>query len=255
MKPEPTEIILLNQSDTGDTPRQPETVAATGPAPLAETAPPLYGSAEPGPLTAVTSLREHTNSSESSRQISVTRHVTVTTEEGGPQNAATVREAVTELPEQTFVTGQGGLFYLLNFLNLPTVRTLLPDDRAGAGWRWLHDLAAHLECSPEGALLDFIALQCGMKHGTELTQSPPSKRLEQIVRMGAGRYGAEVWQAGTWLLPARLIATASHLDLHFRLCDARLAVRRVGLDINPGWLPWLGRVVTFHYGSGREPDV
>ena len=24
-------------------------------------------------------------------------------------------------------------------------------------------------------------------------------------------------------------------------------VRLAGLDINPGWLPWLGRVVQFHY--------
>jgi hypothetical protein len=27
----------------------------------------------------------------------------------------------------------------------------------------------------------------------------------------------------------------------------RLPVRLAGLDINPGWLPWLGRVVSFHY--------
>jgi len=24
-------------------------------------------------------------------------------------------------------------------------------------------------------------------------------------------------------------------------------IRRVGLDIDPGWVPWLGRTVTFHY--------
>ena len=24
-------------------------------------------------------------------------------------------------------------------------------------------------------------------------------------------------------------------------------IRRVGLDIDPGWVPWLGRIVTFHY--------
>jgi hypothetical protein len=31
----------------------------------------------------------------------------------------------------------------------------------------------------------------------------------------------------------------------------RLPVRLAGLDINPGWVPWLGRVVTFHYMSSH----
>lgn len=47
--------------------------------------------------------------------------------------------------------------------------------------------------------------------------------------------------------PARLQATSTHLDLTFDLdrCDVRL--RRWGLDLDPGWVPWLGRVLTFHY--------
>ena len=92
-----------------------------------------------------------------------------------------------------------------------------------------------------------------MESGVELTAQPPLAPMEQLLRLGASRYGDEVWQADTWRVPARLIASASHVDLHFRLNDVRLPVRRVGLDINPGWLPWLGRVVTFHYGSGLEP--
>jgi hypothetical protein len=26
-----------------------------------------------------------------------------------------------------------------------------------------------------------------------------------------------------------------------------MTVRRAGLDLDPGWVPWLGRVVQFHY--------
>jgi hypothetical protein len=148
-----------------------------------------------------------------------------------------------------FITRQGGLFYLLNFLDLPMVRTQLPADQPGAGWRWLHDLAASLGCPPEGELLEFLASECGV----ELAKQPLAP-MEQLLRLGASRYGDEVWQADIWRIPARLIASASHIDLHFRLNDARLPVRRVGLDLNPGWLPWLGRVVTFHYGSGLEPE-
>ena len=152
-----------------------------------------------------------------------------------------------------FITQQGGILYLLNLLNLSTVRAQLPADQPGAGWRWLHDLATALGCPPEARLLEFLATECGMESGVELTAQPPLAPMEQLLRLGASRYGDEVWQADTWRVPARLIASASHVDLHFRLNDVRLPVRRVGLDINPGWLPWLGRVVTFHYGSGLEP--
>lgn len=152
------------------------------------------------------------------------------------------------------VTSQGGLFFLLNFLNLPTVQAQLPIDHTGTGWRWLHDLATALGCPPEGALLEFLASECGMKNGVELAQQPPLAAMEQLLRLGASRYGDEAWQSSSWRIPARLIASPSHIDLHFRPNDVRLPLRRVGLDINPGWLPWLGRVVKFHYGSGLEPE-
>lgn len=51
------------------------------------------------------------------------------------------------------------------------------------------------------------------------------------------------------LRPARLAWTDTHVDVHFTLNQADLRIRRAGLDFNPGWVPWLGRVVTFHYGE------
>ena len=44
-------------------------------------------------------------------------------------------------------------------------------------------------------------------------------------------------------------ATATHVDLHFTLDQCDLRLRRLGLDLDPGWLPWFGRVVAFHYGA------
>lgn len=165
-----------------------------------------------------------------------------------------------ELYKHDFITRQGGLFYLINFLNLPAVQAQLfaadniMASQPGAGWRCFYHLAAALGCPPEGELLVFLASECALDNVAALIQQPPPAQMDQLLRLGENRYGAEVWQAATWQLPARLIASASHLDLHFRLNDARLPVRRAGLDINPGWLPWLGRVVTFHYGSGLEPS-
>jgi hypothetical protein len=53
--------------------------------------------------------------------------------------------------------------------------------------------------------------------------------------------------AALLLVSARLFVTASHVDLVLALDAASLAVRRAGLDLNPGWLPRFGRVITFHF--------
>ena len=59
---------------------------------------------------------------------------------------------------------------------------------------------------------------------------------------------ARVGLAGLVMRPARLSLTPTHADMFFALSDVSLAVRRTGLDLDPGWVPWFGRVVSFHYG-------
>ncbi len=50
----------------------------------------------------------------------------------------------------------------------------------------------------------------------------------------------------------RLLVTRTHLDAYFNLSDAEIRIRRAGFDINPGWLPWFGRVVSFWYLAEGE---
>src|SRR5262249_54937704 len=47
----------------------------------------------------------------------------------------------------------------------------------------------------------------------------------------------------------RIASTPTHLDIYFPASEADIRVRRAGLDLNLGWLPWFGRVVNFHYLS------
>jgi hypothetical protein len=47
--------------------------------------------------------------------------------------------------------------------------------------------------------------------------------------------------------PAHLSLTPTHADVFFDLNSVSLAVRRAGLDLDPGWVAWFGRVVGFHY--------
>jgi len=49
--------------------------------------------------------------------------------------------------------------------------------------------------------------------------------------------------------PGRVLVTRSDLDIFLSLELADVRLRRVGLDLDPGWLSWFGRVVRFHYQS------
>lgn len=46
---------------------------------------------------------------------------------------------------------------------------------------------------------------------------------------------------------ARVISTATHLDVFFSLAEHPIEIRLSGLDRNPGWVPAAGRFIAFHY--------
>lgn len=48
--------------------------------------------------------------------------------------------------------------------------------------------------------------------------------------------------------PGRIRIGPTHLDVYFDLSAIDIRIRRAGLDLDPGWLPWSGRVVGFHFG-------
>jgi hypothetical protein len=47
--------------------------------------------------------------------------------------------------------------------------------------------------------------------------------------------------------PGRVLGQPGWIEIHLSLNDVRLDVRRAGLDLDPGWLRWLGAVVSFVY--------
>jgi len=51
------------------------------------------------------------------------------------------------------------------------------------------------------------------------------------------------------LRPAAVACGTTHIDLWFALGQADPRIRRCGLDLDPGWVPWLRRIVGFHYGQ------
>jgi hypothetical protein len=48
-----------------------------------------------------------------------------------------------------------------------------------------------------------------------------------------------------------VVGTSTHVDITFPGEVIELRLRRAGLDFDPGWVPWLGRVVAYHYDLER----
>jgi hypothetical protein len=47
--------------------------------------------------------------------------------------------------------------------------------------------------------------------------------------------------------PGYVTLTSTDLDVTLSIDSADVRIRRIGLDLDPGWLSWFGRVVHFHY--------
>ncbi|MEW6218546.1 MAG: hypothetical protein AB1634_03310, partial [Thermodesulfobacteriota bacterium] len=155
------------------------------------------------------------------------------------------------------ITGQGGLFFLLNLLKLPAAQALLAEDagRQHAGWQWLWRLGVALGLAGDEPLQRFLSGRLHLAGPWELAGIPDLAREGELMQLGAARYGPGVWNAGLLAMPALVAASRTRLDVHYRLADARPEVRRAGLDLDCGWLPWLGMVVAFHFGPGLwRPD-
>jgi hypothetical protein len=64
------------------------------------------------------------------------------------------------------------------------------------------------------------------------------------------RRAARIGLASLVLRPGKLAWSLTHIDVYLDMRDLDLRVRRNALDIDPGWLSWLARVVSFHYEPG-----
>lgn len=163
-----------------------------------------------------------------------------------PQGTAGPSRAV-----ESFHTRQGGLFYLLNILNRPWVLDLLQDDPA-SGWQRLYRLGLALGMQAEPALGQFFAARLDLAAPRERLSTVPPLSQEEVLLARLdhdwGRYG--FWGPAVLGVPARIDHGPSHLDAHYPLERIDLEIRLAGLDQDPGWLPWLGRVVSFHYAPG-----
>jgi len=161
-------------------------------------------------------------------------------------------------------TDHGGLLFLLPLLPACGVLKGLEDPATWPGGLRpaLHRLALHLQPMParDPAALAF----CGLPPGAE----PPSPPLAAEADLKASQDAAlddarervanllaqriPDW-GGPALLPrvlqrrARIVADPGWIDVHLSLRDVSLELRRAALDLDPGFVPWLGIVLRFIY--------
>lgn len=149
-------------------------------------------------------------------------------------------------------TDQGGLFYLINFLNRVDAVEVL--ERYGGwsavpdGWACLFRLGLELNLEPQGPLALFLSHCAGFDNVDDFGTLPLLTAHQPLLDLAQQLYGqSDLWNEGLLNIPAWVRHTPSHLDIYYPLSKVRLPIRLAGLDVNPGWAPWLGRVVTFTY--------
>lgn len=112
---------------------------------------------------------------------------------------------------------------------------------------WLNWLTRDPSQSIDLASLAPLAgpLLAGVSHAMQRWLAAVAPLLRQMLQRALAHDADPA--AGLLLRRGQLYVTSSHVDLVMPLDSVSLAVRRAGLDFDPGWLPDFGRVVQFHY--------
>jgi hypothetical protein len=159
---------------------------------------------------------------------------------------------------ESFFTRHGGLFWLIQVLALPPFQQRLARlDEPQAAWREWIRLVQALGAEPDDAWWAFAAQRSLLAdHDPQAVRHLrwPAEVAGALIDAALQRFGQAALQAAIAERPARVVADEVRVEVHFRLADAQLEVRRAGLDVDPGWVPWLGCVLRWHFGSALAPQ-
>ncbi|MGC1758595.1 MAG: hypothetical protein WA742_04515 [Candidatus Cybelea sp.] len=150
-------------------------------------------------------------------------------------------------------TDAAGLYFLLNPMARLGVASAAADPRfaqARVAARVLMHLAAHAGVEPSDPILAWMNDEIEPSN-----EAFASLGLEApyAVRAWALAVRRWCWRAGRLSVReivnrnGRVVSSRTDVDVSFALDQADVRIRRLGLDIDPGWLPWFGCVVRFHY--------
>jgi hypothetical protein len=177
-----------------------------------------------------------------------------------------------------FLIHQTGLLFLINLLKTNPTLTL-PFERGGDKflplaegevrrgckefeqqnpWITLHqvfqkiaeEFSFSIESSMQNLLIEISAMTPDEFYEQLNNQNPLVQGIYEQLKQKLQRMN--LWQSDWFFITARLEVDQAYIHGYLDNSAVRLDIRRAGLDINPGWVPWLGRVIYFHYGSYPE---
>jgi hypothetical protein len=153
---------------------------------------------------------------------------------------------------------QAGFLYLLNWLRDYPALINLPVPLSP--WLWLAHFYRHCCAAwqlPQDKNLQQLLLDIG---GLSEQDSAESESLFAAAELQAARMYLQERLAKfqienyDWLyVPARVWTEQGYVQIYIHELCVRVQLRMAGLDLNPGWVPSLGRVIQFYFG--RYPEL
>jgi hypothetical protein len=145
-------------------------------------------------------------------------------------------------------SAHGGFFMLLNAWQALGFHDWLdaqaPELQAAIARVWLERWATRLRMPAE----DPQRFVWQTLHEMELSASSVAALDDWALRTRRWlRTRALIGPASLVLRSGAVCVTRTHIDVVFPLQKVDLRVRRAGLDRDPGWVAWLGRIVAFHF--------
>ena len=104
-------------------------------------------------------------------------------------------------------------------------------------WGLLADLAGRAPVEPPGAT--FVPLRPWLR---SLMPDVRERLARALGERDRHRLGALLC-----VQRARVVTTATHIDVMFSLAELPIEIRLSGLDRDPGWIPAADRVIAYHY--------
>jgi hypothetical protein len=158
-----------------------------------------------------------------------------------------------ELPQ--FLIHQAGLLFLINLLKTNRLTFSLNS------WITLYQLfqkiaeefSFSIESSLQELLVEISALTADefyeqSSHPNVFVADIYEQLQQKLQRMN-------LWRLDWMLLDARVEVDGAYVHVYLDNSAVRLDLRMAGLDVNPDWIPWLGRVIYFHYGNYPELKI
>ena len=175
---------------------------------------------------------------------------------------------------ERFATKAAGLFFLLNALKRIGIVQAFAAGLAAAYPDFLallfERLAAHAGAAADDPIVVWVASLVGdaSNHSalpcevgwwpSNLSPSRKTVPVEFLLRVWVLAVRRWCWRTGR-ITVREIVArhgvfsvNRTDLDVSLPLDETEIRIRRIGLDLDPGWLPWFGRVVRFHYLYQRE---